>query len=82
MDVLQLVKDYGIPLTLLIAAVLALWRAWQVERKIRDQERDSEINRYRKMLESREEELHELYKDQARKNLRDLVLKEKAKRGK
>lgn len=78
MDILSLVKDFGIPFAILIAAVIALWKAFQVERKLREKE----LEQYRKLLESREEELHELYKDRALKNLHDFVEREKKRNGK
>lgn len=82
MDILSLVKDFGIPFAILIAAIIALWKAFQVERKLRDEKQNQEAKRYRELLENREEELHELYKKRALKNLHDLVEKGKKKNGK
>jgi hypothetical protein len=61
MDALGLVRDFGIPIALLIAAVVALWRAWQLERKMR--ERDL-VERREKLL-AREDELYSLYRELA-----------------
>ena len=69
MNVLALVRDFGIPLALLIAAVVALWRAWRVERKMR--ERD--LAERRQKLLSREDELYYLYRELALRELANLV---------
>ncbi len=66
MNVLGLVREVGIPLALLIAAVVALWRAWRLERKMR--ERDL-AERCQKLI-VREDELYALYRELA---LRELV---------
>jgi len=66
MNVLAMVRDFGIPLALLIAAVIALWRAWRLERKMR--ERDL-AERCQKLI-VREDELYALYRELA---LRELV---------
>jgi formylmethanofuran dehydrogenase subunit A len=66
MNVLGLVRDFGIPLALLIAAVVALWRAWLLERRMR--ERDL-AERCQKLI-VREDELYALYRELA---LRELV---------
>lgn len=66
MSVLGLVRDFGIPLALLVAAVIALWRAWRLERKMR--ERD--LAERRERLMAREQELYRLYRELA---LRELV---------
>ncbi len=82
MDILSLVKDFGIPLSTLIVAVVALWKVLQETRIRIDKEKDEEIAKYRKLLESREEELHELYKEKALKSLHSLVETEKHQNGK
>ncbi len=69
MSVLGLVREVGIPLALLIAAVIALWRAWLLERKMR--ERDLQERRQR--LLSREDELYYLYRELALRELANLV---------
>lgn len=69
MNVLALVRDFGIPLALLIAAVLALWRAWRLERKMR--ERD--LAERRQKLLSREDELYYFYRELALRELAGLV---------
>jgi len=66
MSVLGLAREVGIPLALLIAAVVALWRAWRLERKMR--ERD--LAERRQKLLARESELYYLYRQLA---LRELV---------
>jgi len=69
MSVLGLVRDFGIPLALLIAAVVALWRAWRLERKMR--ERDLAERRQR--LLAREDELYFIYRQLALRELANLV---------
>lgn len=69
MSVLGLVRDFGIPLVLLIAAVLALWRSWLLERKMR--ERD--LAERREKLLAREQELYRLYRELALRELSGLV---------
>lgn len=69
MTVLGLIRDFGIPLALLIAAVLALWRAWLVERRMR--ERD--LAERKKRLLAREEELYSLYRELALRELARLT---------
>ena len=69
MNVLGLVRDFGIPLALLIAAVVALWRAWRLERKMR--ERDLAERRQR--LLAREDELYYLYRELALRELAGLI---------
>jgi hypothetical protein len=82
LDILSLVKDLGIPLATLSIAVAALWKVLQETRIRIDKEKDEEIAKYRKLLESREEELHELYKEKALKSLHSLVETEKRQNGK
>jgi hypothetical protein len=69
MEALGLVRDFGIPLALLIAAVIALWRAWRLERKMR--ERD--LQERRQKLVARENELYSLYRELALRELSGLV---------
>jgi hypothetical protein len=69
MNVLGLVREVGIPLALLIAAVVALWRAWLLERKMR--ERD--LAERRQKLLAREDELYALYRELALRELAGLV---------
>jgi hypothetical protein len=69
METLGLVRDFGIPLALLIAAVVALWRAWRLERKMR--ERD--LSQRSRRLLIREEELHAIYRELALRELSGLV---------
>lgn len=69
MSVLALVRDFGIPLALLIAAVIALWRAWRLERKMR--ERDLRERRRRLLI--REDELYTIYRELALQELNRLV---------
>lgn len=69
MEALALVRDFGIPLALLIAAVVALWRAWRLERKMR--ERD--LQERRQKLVARENELYSLYRELALRELSGLV---------
>jgi hypothetical protein len=69
MEALALVRDFGIPLALLIAAVIALWRAWRLERKMR--ERDLRERRRRLLI--REEELYTIYRELALRELSGLV---------
>jgi len=77
-----LARDYGLPIALLIVAVVVIWRQWLIERKLRDRDRNSDARQYRQLLKNREEELHDLYKDQALENLRKVINREKKKRGK
>jgi hypothetical protein len=65
MEALALVRDFGIPLALLIAAVAALWRAWRLERRLR--ERDL-ADRHRR-LSTHEQELYGLYRKLALREL-------------
>jgi|GEM_PF-3243403 len=69
MDILSLVKDFGIPLSILIAAVVALWRAWKIERRLRDTEKKDR----REKLEAREKELIDLYREAAKPALQRLL---------
>jgi len=69
MSVLGLVREVGIPLALLVAAVIALWRAWLLERKMR--ERDLQERRQR--LLAREDELYFIYRQLALRELANLV---------
>lgn len=69
MEALALVRDFGIPLALLIAAVIALWRAWRLERKMR--ERD--LSQRRRRLLIREEELYTIYRELALRELSGLI---------
>ncbi|MEA3312605.1 MAG: hypothetical protein U9Q76_10350 [candidate division WOR-3 bacterium] len=69
MNVLGLVREVGIPLALLIAAVVALWRAWLLERKMR--ERD--LAERRQKLLARESELYYLYRELALRELAGLI---------
>ncbi|TET23619.1 MAG: hypothetical protein E3J71_01735 [Candidatus Stahlbacteria bacterium] len=69
MSVLGLVREVGIPLALLIAAVIALWRAWLLERKMR--ERD--LSQRRQRLLAREDELYFIYRQLALRELANLV---------
>jgi len=69
METLTLVRDFGIPIVLLIAAVGALWKAWRIERKTRE----GELKQRRSDLEKREEELHILYRKLALRELRHLI---------
>ena len=69
MNVLGLVRDFGIPLALLIAAVVALWRAWLLERRMR--ERDL-AERCQKLI-VREDELYALYRELALRELSGLI---------
>lgn len=69
MSVLGLVREVGIPLALLVAAVIALWRAWRLERKMR--ERDLQERRQR--LLAREDELYFIYRQLALRELANLV---------
>lgn len=69
MEALALVRDFGIPLALLIAAVIALWRAWRLERKMR--ERDLRERRRRLLI--REEELYTIYRELALRELSGLI---------
>lgn len=69
MEAFALVRDFGIPLTLLIAAVVALWRAWRLERKMR--ERD--LAERREKLLARESELYYLYRELALRELSGLI---------
>lgn len=69
MEALALVRDFGIPLALLIAAVVALWRAWRLERKMR--ERD--LAERRKKLLARESELYYIYRELALRELSGLI---------
>ncbi|TKJ43433.1 hypothetical protein CEE36_03615 [candidate division TA06 bacterium B3_TA06] len=69
MSVLGLVREVGIPLALLIAAVIALWRAWRLERRMR--ERD--LQKRRQRLLAREDELYFIYRQLALRELANLV---------
>ena len=69
MEALALVREFGIPLALLIAAVIALWRAWLLERKMR--ERDLRERRRRLLI--REEELYTIYRELALRELSGLI---------
>jgi len=71
MDFLEVARNFGLPLTLLIFAVIALWRAWRVERQLREKE----LTERAKKLAVREEELYALYRAIALKNLSKLVRK-------
>ncbi len=69
MEALALVRDFGIPLALLIAAVAALWRALRLERRLR--ERDL-ADRHRR-LSAHEQELYGLYRKLALRELSKLA---------
>ncbi|MBA7604847.1 hypothetical protein ES703_11975 [subsurface metagenome] len=69
MSVLGLVREVSIPLALLVAAVIALWRAWLLERRMR--ERDLQERRQR--LLAREDELYFIYRQLALRELANLV---------
>lgn len=69
MSVLGLVREVGVPLALLVAAVIALWRAWRLERKMR--ERD--LSQRRQRLLAREDELYFIYRQLALRELANLV---------
>lgn len=69
MSVLGLVREVGVPLALLVAAVIALWRAWLLERKMR--ERD--LSQRHQRLLAREDELYFIYRQLALRELANLV---------
>lgn len=75
MDFLEIARDFGLPLTLLIFAVIVLWRAWQKER----QRREEDLGERAAKLAGREEELYSLYRELALKDLNKLVRKRLAK---
>jgi hypothetical protein len=69
MDILALVREVGIPLALLIAAVVALWRAWRLECKLRQRD----LHQRRRRLIEHEDELFALYRQLALRELGQLV---------
>lgn len=69
MDIGALARDFGIPLALLIAAVAALWRAWRLERKMRERDLADRCRR----LSFHEDELYSLYRELALRELRRLT---------
>ncbi|MBD3286126.1 hypothetical protein GF359_06405 [candidate division WOR-3 bacterium] len=69
MDIASLVRDFGIPVALLAAAVAALWRAWRVEHRLRERDRE---DRLAKLIE-REAELYTLYRQLALRELTALA---------
>lgn len=71
MDFLEVARDFGLPLALLIFAVIVLWRAWRLER----QRRERDLEERAKRLAEREEELYSLYRELALKDLNKLVRK-------
>lgn len=73
----KLITNVGIPLALLIAAVIALWRTWAIGRK----NYEDELKRYRERLEARDDELRDIYKDAALKRLKELAGKGKRVKG-
>lgn len=71
MDFFGLIRDFGIPLGLLIVAVVTLWRAWRLERKMRELDLAERGHR----LKARENELYTLYRQLALRELDHLVIK-------
>jgi|GEM_PF-5829639 len=71
MEFLELARNFGLPLALLIFAVIVLWRAWRLER----QRRERDLEERAKRLAEREEELYSLYRELALKDLDKLVRK-------
>jgi len=71
MDILALVREFGLPFALLLAAVGALWRAWGLERRWRERENKNLVER----LARRELELYSLYRKLALRDLGTLVRK-------
>jgi len=69
MNVLGLVRDFGIPIVLLVAAVAALWRAWLLERRMRERDLADRCRR----LAAHEQELYALYRKHALRELGRLV---------
>ncbi|NLI97518.1 hypothetical protein GX441_02525 [bacterium] len=51
MDFLNLVKDVGIPLALLIVAVITLWKVWRLDSKALQAKLDEKDNRIIKLYE-------------------------------
>jgi len=78
MEFLELARNFGLPLALLIVAVVVLWRAWRLERQLREKELDARAAR----LMVREEELYTLYRELALRDLNKLVRKRLLKYGK
>ena len=77
MELLELARNFGLPLALLIVAVVVLWRAWRLERQVREKELDARAAR----LMVREEELYTLYRELALRDLNKLVRKRLLKHG-
>jgi len=69
MDILALVRDFGIPVALLAAAVAALWRVWRIEHRLRERDREE---RLKKLIE-REDELYAIYRELALRELGSLA---------
>jgi hypothetical protein len=69
MEILGLVRDFGVPLALLVAAVVALWRAWRLERRLRRRD----MHQRQAMLLAREHELYTLYRELALRELGSLA---------
>ncbi len=65
MDILSLVKEFGPLLACLIVAVVALWRSWRAEVKLRELEKSERM----KKLEVSDDELRELYRKLAKPSL-------------
>ena len=51
MDFLNLVKDVGIPLALLIVAVITLWKVWRLDSKTLQAKLDEKDNRIIQLYE-------------------------------
>lgn len=68
MDFLNLVKDVGVPLALLIVAVITLWRVWRIEQKLREQDRKI----YQEKLDEKDYRIIKLYELLAKPTLEKL----------
>lgn len=71
MDALALIRDVGVPVGLLVFASIALWRAWSLERRLREAEGKERL----KKLAEREDELYALYRALALRELEALAEK-------
>ncbi|MBN2378689.1 hypothetical protein JXM67_02670 [candidate division WOR-3 bacterium] len=73
MNIGALVRDFGIPLAFLVVAVVALWRVWRTERRLREQDLKERLQ----LFADRESELYTLYRKLALRELDRLVRKRK-----